>query len=286
MKKLIFLIVLTFCLSQSTLAQEAQAPSEKEELIRVNVRNEFDEQIQVQLDKGRKYPVGPKEKITLGERAPGKYTLTIYNKKGEFIDNLTRKIDKGDKNSYRFDLNEKTVSNSDKVTGLSTGQKVAIAGGAIGAAALGTALINKALQQDEGQVAQDQYIPPPAVVPQAGDPTQIVQNLPPVQAVQKIAESANAFVNGGKAFKILNTTYDQITVTVEDPNGNPIGNDWQIPKGSIAQKPQPLVFSGKNIAINPTQRVIVSTPDGYQLQRYAFELDRDPVDGSFVWVIK
>ena len=268
MKKLIVLVVLTFLLFGLFSSLYAQEATPQEELVRINVRNEFDEQVQVQLDKGRKYDIGPKEKITLGERKPGKYTLTIYNKKGEFVDNLTRNIGKEDDKSYKYNLNEKTVSNSDKITGLSTGQKVAITAGALGAAALGTALINMALQNNDGQVPQNDYIPPQE---------QVVYNPPPTD---------NAFAPGGKAFKFLNAKYPEVTLVVLGTDGNPIGNNWTIPKSNIFQKPQPLIFSGEKITINPDQKVKAILPNGAELQRHAFELDLDSLDGSYVWVLK
>lgn len=266
----------------NVFSQEEKSATAGQELIRVNVRNDFDKVVQVQLDKGRKFPIGPGEKITLGQRPPGKYTLTIYNEKGDFVDNLTRNIAKEDKESFKFVLNEKTVSNSNKITGLTTGQKVAITAGALGAAALGTALINKALQGQDQDTGQEEYIPPSEVqqVPE------VVQNLPPVQQVQRVQDKFNAFVEGGKAIKFLNALYNEVTITVEDPNGTPIGNNWVIPKGNALQKPQPLIYAGNKVTIGPDQRILVSTPDGFQLQRYAFELTADQWDGSYVWVLK
>ena len=255
--------------------------------IRINVQNEFDDQIEVQLDKGRKYPVGPKEKITLGVRPPGKYTLTIYNKKGEFVDNLTRNIGKDNKASYKYDLNDKTVSNSDKITSLSTGQKVAITAGAIGAAALGTALINKALQGGEEQ-AVPSYIPPPPQFPQDQIviPEQVA-NVPLLPDAVKEPTGDNAFAPGGKIFKFLNTAHSKVTLVVEGTNGSPIGNDWVIPKAASGDKPQPLVFNSEKITLNPNQRIKAVLPNGLEIQRYAFELDSDPYDAnSYVWVIK
>lgn len=255
---------------------------ETEELIVVQVRNDFDEEIKVKFDTNREYPIGPKESITLGKRKPGRYTLTIYNKKGDFVDNLTRSIDKRNK----FLLNENTVSNSNKITGLSTGQKVAITAGAVGAAALGTALIHMALQQDNQ--AANEYVPPPPpdYVPPQGE--QVVQQIAPVgPGVTAQVESVdNAFAPGGKAFKFLNAKYEKVTVIVEGADGNPIGNNWVIPKGSVLQKPQPLIFNSEKITINPDQKVIVVIPSGIELQRYPFELEQDPFDGGYVWVVK
>lgn len=288
MKKfLIFLLVLILFSDfyNVVLSQDLKTTTTEKELIRINVRNDFDKVIQVQLDKGRKFPVGPKEKITLGQRPPGKYTLTIYNEKGEFVDNLTRNIAKEDKESFKFVLNEKTVSNSGKITGLTTGQKVAITAGAIGAAALGTALVNKALQGGGEESAQTEYIPPPVQELQQ-IPQQVAQNVPPIEAVQRVQDKFNAFLEGGKAFKFLNSLYDEVTLTVEDPNGVPIGNNWLIPRASALQKAQPLIYAGNKITIGPDQRILVNTPDGFQLQRYAFELTSDVLDGSYIWVLK
>lgn len=283
-KCLILVIVLNLLFGSLSgfCAQEAVAPVSPE-LIRVNVKNEFDEQIQVQFDGGRKAPVGPNEKITFGEKKPGKYTLTIYNKKGEFVDNLTRKIDKANKESYKFVLNDQTVSNSNKITGLSTGQKVAITAGALGAAGLGAALINKALQNDQAE--QEQYIPPPV----QELPQQVVQNIPSAgQQVNEIAPSRdNAFAPGGKAFKFLNTAYPNVTLIVEGTDGSPIGNNWVIPKAQALQKAQPLIYSGEKVTINPDQKIKAVLPNGLELQRYAFELETDLLDGgSYVWVVK
>ena len=286
MKKcLIFIVVFNLLFGDLVgfCAQESAAPVAPE-LIRVNVKNEFNEQIQVQFDGGRKVPVGPNEKITLGERKPGKYTLAIYNNKGDFVDNLTRKIDNTNiKEHYKFVLNDQTVSNSNKIMGLSTGQKVAITAGALGVAGLGAALINKALQNDQAE--QEQYIPPP--VQQI--PQQVVQNLP--SAAQPINEPApsgdNAFAPGGKAFKFLNTKYPNVTLVVEGTDGNPIGNNWVIPKGQALQKAQPLIYSGEKVTINPDQKIKVVLPNSLELQRYAFELETDLLDsGSYVWVLK
>lgn len=243
------------------------------ELIPVSVRNEFDEEIKVKFDTNREYPVGPNEGISLGKRKPGRYTLTIYNKKGDFIDNVTRTIDKNN----RFVLNKNTVQNADKITGLSTGQRVAITAGALGAVALGTALVNKAHQ--ENQAVQNENIPPPVIQ----EPEVAAQV--PVGVSETTIDVNNAFAQGGKPFKILNTVYDQLTVVIEGTDGNPIGNNWVIPKAQAAlQKPQPLVFNGEKITINSNQKITVVLPNGFELVRYAFELDTD-VDGGFVWSV-
>ena len=99
------------------VVEEKKAPTVEttttgEELIPVNVKNDFNEEIKVKLDTNREYPVGPDEWITLGKRKPGRYTLTIYNKKGDFVDNLTKNID----NKNKFVLNKDTISNSGKIT--------------------------------------------------------------------------------------------------------------------------------------------------------------------------
>jgi hypothetical protein len=244
--------------------------TEKEELIPVNVKNEFDEEIKVKFDTNREYPVGPDEWITLGKRKPGRYTLTIYNKRGDFVDNLSLDITK----KNRFVLSKDTVSNSSKITGLSTGQKVAITAGAIGAAALGTALVNKALESSQDEVGGDQeYTPPQAL--QAG-----------LVVTDEVVEQNNAFAPGGKAIKLLNTTYEQATIIVEGTDGNSIGNNWVIPKGTLTQKPQPLIYNGEKITINSNQKVKAVIPAGFELQRYAFELERDLIDGNYVWVLR
>ncbi len=255
---------------------------QKEELIQVTVKNEFDEEIRVKFDTNREYPIAPHEYISLGQRKPGKYTLTIYNKKGEFVDNLTRNID----NRNKFVLNKDIVSNSDKITGLSTGQKVAIGAGAIGAAALGAALLNMALAGSEEQVAQEQYIPP---LPQqpildqnqvAQQPQQVV--IPPEQAIPQ----NNAVIPGGMSVRFLNTRYAEVTVIVEGIDKNPIGDGWLIMLAQPEQKPQPLMYNSEKISISAEQKIKIVLPSGLEIQRYAFELDVDPVDGSYVWILK
>ena len=243
--------------------------TDEEDLIPVNVKNEFDEEIKVKLDTNREYPVGAHEWITLGKRKSGRYTLTVYNKKGDFVDNLTKNID----NKNKFVLNKDTVSNSDKITGLTTGQKVAITAGAVGAAALGTALIHKALESGE-QTSEPQYIPPPSLP----EPRQQIG-----AAVEKVI---NAFASGGKVLKVLNPKYSQVTFIVEGTDGNPIGNNWIIPKAVVTQKPEPLIFNSEKITINPNQTIRAVLPDGIELQRIAFELDVDLLDGGYVWVLK
>ena len=251
---------------------------EEENLIPVTVRNEFDNEIKVKFDTNREYPIGPNETISLGKRKPGRYTLTIYNKNGEFVDNLTRSVDKNNK----FVLNKDTVSNSNKIEGLSAGQKVAITAGALGAAALGTALVNKALQGNESQ-EQNEYVPPPYVPPPSN---QLAANLAPAGVAEQVTNENNAFLPGGNPFKFLNTKYDQITLIVSGTDGAPIGNNWIIPKAQSLQRPQPLIFNGEKITIGSDQIIKVVLSDGKELQRYAFELERDLVDGSYVWIIK
>ena len=311
MKKLVCAVLMIVFLSQNLLAAQAEGNKNKknnvkaqnesvpdvsfssddvEELIPVNVKNEFDELIKVKLDKNREYPVGPKEKITLGKRKPGKYTLTVYNKKGEFVDNLTRNIDKKNK----FVLNEKTVQNANKITSLSTGQKVAIAAGSVGALALGGALLNQARQNEQAQqdyypspqdlpiVPQNVQAAPPYPEPQPQPEQPQLAVLPP--AAQQIARD-NAFVQGGKSFKFLNAIYPQATLIVEDQDGYPVGSNWVIPKADSTQRAQPLIYDGKEVAISSNQKIKVITPDGYQLQRYAFELDQD-ASGDYVWILE
>ena len=256
----------------------------EEDEIPVFVRNEFNEQIQVQLDTGRKYPLGPNEKITLGKRKPGKYTLTVYNKNGDFVDNINKNLTKDSK----WILNENTVANSGKITGLSTGQKVAIAAGSVGAAAIGAALINKALEKQEGaspQYPAEAYIPPtlPPTIPQ----NEIAAQIPAVgSTVTEETVKNNAFAEGGSGFKFLNTKYDQVTLIIEGTDSLPIGSNWVIPKAALTESARPLMYNGEKITINPNQKVTVVIPEGYQLQRYVFELINDPNDGNYVWVLK
>lgn len=252
--------------------------TEEEELIPVIVKNEFDEEIKVKFDTNREYPIAPHEGITLGKRKPGRYTLTIYTKHGEFVDNVTRTIDKKNK----FVLNKNTVVNAGKITGLTTGQKVAITAGAIGATALGGALVNKALEGDQTQ-GEEAYIPPSNILEV---PSQVAQVVAPVGVAEEAIDENNAYLTGGNPFKFLNTKYDQVTLIVEGTDGNPIGSNWIIPKATSLQKAQPLVFNGQKITIGPDQIIKVVLSDGKELQRYAFELDKDLVDGSYIWVMK
>ncbi len=248
----------------------------KKESIPVNVKNEFDEEIKVKLDTNREYPIAAHESITLGKRLPGRYTLTIYNEKGEFVDNLTKSIDKNNK----FVLNKDTVSNSGKIVGLSTGKKIAIGAGALGAIALGSAILNMAQNQEETA----EYIPPPpALLPQ---PQVVINPLQAPQAVSQETNYDNAFASGGKAFKFLNKNYDEVTLIVEGTDGNSIGSNWEIPKAKALQKPQPLIINGEKITINSNQKVKAVLPDGRELVRSAFELKGDPLDGSYVWVLE
>src|SRR3989338_637320 len=248
----------------------AQTTPGSNELIPVNVKNEFDDEIRVKLDTNREYPVGPHEWITLGKRKPGRYTLTIYNKHGDFVDNLTRNID----NKNKFVLNKNTISNSNKIDNLSTGQKVGITAGAIGAAALTGIIANKLLKGDEQEEQQQAYVPP------------VVQGNTQGVAVETYSQAKviNAFAIGGKPFKILNAAYPKITVIVEGTDGKPIGDNWVIPKAALIDKPQPLVYDGQNITIDSKQKVQIILPDGTELQRIAFELDAG-VDG-YVWIVK
>ena len=264
--------------SATTTTQAASVPSGTEELIPVNVKNEFNEEIKVKLDTNREYPVGPHEWITLGKRKPGRYTLTIYNKDGDFVDNLTKNID----NKNKFVLSENTISNSSRIEdkGLSTGKKVAIGAAAVGAAAVGAALLNKAIQAKNEQAAhQAQYAPVQqvAAVPQGVVVDTTQGNEPSLD---------NAFAPNGKPVKFLNTKYDKVTVIVEGTDGKPIGNNWIIPKAPAFQKPQPLILSDEKIKIASDQTIKAVLPTGIQLQRNAFELDTDPFDGSYIWVVK
>lgn len=246
-----------------------------EGLIKITVKNEFDEEIKVKLDTNREYPIGKNETITIGTRKPGKYTLTVYNKKGDYVDNITQNVS----NKNRFTLNKDTVSNAGRIDGLSTGQKVAIGAGAVGVAALGAALIGKAIMSgDDAQVAaapQAQVIPPPA------QPTQQV-----VAQAPSAVDPNNAFAVGGKPIKVLNTAYDKVTFIVEGVDGNPIGSNWDIPKVSALKSPSPLIYSGQNVLINQNQKIKAILPTGAELQRNAFELEKDPFDGAYVWVVK
>ena len=259
-------------IEKNPVAEEKKNPtvettSTGEELIPVNVKNEFDEEIKVKLDTNREYPVGPHEWITLGKRKPGRYTLTIYNKKGDFVDNLTKNID----NKNKFVLSDNTVSNSGRITGLSTGQKVAITAGAIGAATIGGVILNMLLNMEDSQ---------------ASPPAQQVVQPEQVEAPATQIETVNAFAPGGKPLKFLNAGYEKITLIVEGTDGNPIGNNWVIPKSTTFQKPQPLIYNGEKVTINSDQKVKAVLPNGAELQRNGFELDNDILDGSYVWVIK
>ncbi|MBI1857534.1 MAG: hypothetical protein HYR97_00210 [Candidatus Melainabacteria bacterium] len=256
----------------------------EDEEIPVVIKNEFDEEIQVQLDTNRKYTIGPSEKIVIGNRKPGKYTLTIYNKRGEFVDNITQNISK----QSRWVLNNDTVANDGKIDSLSTGQKVAITAGAVGVATLGGALIHMALQNKDE--VDSSYVPPEYIPQYVAPPQPAISNtlaqLPHPAVPATVSKAVSAFSDGGSLFKIVNSKYDQVTLIVEGADGNPIGSNWIIPKASIGQSPQPLLYDGQNVTIGTDQKVIAVTPEGYELQRYAFELAVDPADGGYVWIIK
>lgn len=254
---------------------------QKEELIQVTVKNEFDEEIRVKFDTNREYPIGPHEYISLGQRKPGKYTLTIYNKNGDFVDNLTRNID----NRNKFVLNKEIVSNSDKITGLSTGQKVAIGAGALGAATLGAVLLNMALEGNQ-QGEEAQYIPPPLPSQPLPDQNQIVQQPQPAAAPEQPVLQNNAVIPGGMSVRFLNTRYSEVTVIVEGIDKNPIGNGWLIMLAQPEQKPQPLMYNSEKISIGAERKIKIVLPSGLEIQRYGFELDVDSVDNSYVWVLK
>ncbi len=236
--------------------------------IMISVKNEFDKEIKVKFDTNREYPIRANEWISLGDRKPGKYTLTVYTKDGDFVDNLSLDVTKRNK----FTLNEDTVSSSNKITGLSTGKKVAITAGAIGATAIGAAILGKALMSAES-IQQAPYVSHGQVQQQAVQPTPTV-------------DPSNAFASSGKPVKVLNTAYDNVTFIVEGVNGNPIGNNWIIPKKTIFTKPQALVYNGQNILIGSKQKVKVLLPDGNELIRGAFELEKDSFDGAYIWIVK
>lgn len=276
-----FLIGVLSCISSLAQEKDVELAFEDEE-IPVIIRNDFDKEIQVQLDTNRKYTIGPKEKIVIGNRKPGKYTLTIYNKRGEFVDNITQNLSKQNK----WILNYDTVSNSGKITDLSAGQRAAITAGAVGAAALGGVLLHMALMSDDSAL-QETYTPPLLVPPDVQAPLQApTALLPPSGVANTVQTAVNAFAPSGKAFKFLNAKYDQVTLIVEGTDGNPIGSNWVIDRGASTLQPQPLLFDSKKITINPDQKISVVIPGGYKLQRYAFELPVDPVDGSYVWLVK
>lgn len=252
---------------------KSQVAETEEELISVRVSNEFDKEIRVMIGKGRTVTVPPNEVAIIGNRKPGKYTFTIYNDDGDIVDTVTKNIkqNKFGNDKFAFRVNADTISNESKIEGLSTGKKVAIGAGAVGA----VALLGKALSMGDA----------PAV-PQVAEPTFVdtIANSIPQAAVP--AATSNAFNPTGRAFKFLNAKYDEVTLIVEGTDGLPIGSNWTITKAGGFQQAQPLLFSGQKVTLGDKQKVTLRLRDGLEVSRYAFELDVDPVDGSFVWVVK
>lgn len=113
-----------------------------------------------------------------------------------------------------------------------------------------------------------------ALVSQPKDVTQGQLKEQPVDKVDK------------KVFKFLNARYGQIKLTIEDPDGKKVGDVWILPVSLPTQKPQPLIYSGEIISLTPEHKIKIVTQKGFQLQRYAFELDVDPADNSYVWILK
>lgn len=101
-----------------------------------------------------------------------------------------------------------------------------------------------------------------------------------------VADGANAFASGGSPIKFLNSKYDQVTLIVEGTDGKPIGSNWVIAKATGFQTAKPLMFNGQKITIDEGQKVRLVVPGGYELTRYAFELEKDPIDGSYSWLVK
>ena len=122
----------------------------------------------------------------------------------------------------------------------------------------------------------------PAYVPSQAQ----VAVVEPIGAPGKQTDVVNAFAPGGKPLKFLNSGYEKITLVIEGTDGNPIGSNWVIPKANTFQKPQPLIYNGEKVTINPDQKVKAILPNGAELQRNGFELDKDLIDGSYLWVIK
>lgn len=100
------------------------------------------------------------------------------------------------------------------------------------------------------------------------------------------AISKEQTILSGKVFKFLNTRYGQLTIIVEDLDGKPLNNKWVISKAFPGEKPQALIFNGEKIRINSDQKIKAVMPNGFELQRYGFELDIDPQDDSYVWIVR
>ena len=233
------------------IADKIDWSGEEVELVPVSVKNEFIEEVKVKLDTDREYTIGPNESLIIGKRTPGKYTLTVYNKNGEFVDNPTKNISKLDK----FVLSKDTISNSGKITGITISEKVAVANEV-------TNLVP----------SQSQTIP--QVAPQQSP---IVQPTPSVTTTPAEA---------GKSLKFLNTRFSQLKLIVEGVDGKLLENNWIFSKTNVSDKPLPLILNGEKVLITPNHRIVLQTSNGLILQRYGFELDIDPADENYIWVVK
>ncbi|MBI3590489.1 MAG: hypothetical protein HY094_03805 [Candidatus Melainabacteria bacterium] len=109
-----------------------------------------------------------------------------------------------------------------------------------------------------------------------------------VAKVEKIIDqdTKKAQEQAPKPIKFLNAKYLNVTVVIEGPDGKPIGNNWSISRNQISQKPQPLIYNGERILLSPERKIKIFTSTGFELQRYGFELDVDPEDSSYIWVLK
>lgn len=270
----------------TTVATPSQATTTTgDDLIQIRVLNDFDKPIKVQVGGGKKITIAGGEKIIIGNRAPGKYTFTVFNEKDEYVDSITKDINKlNSKGDFILRINDDTISNESKIDGLSTGQKVAIGAGALGAAAIiGKVLASKNASENSQVVPQA----PPVIDNSALSNTggQVV-NTNTVEAPVQKANIINAFAQGGKPFKFLNSKYDSVTLIIQGTDGNPIGSNWVIAKSNLFDKPKHILFSGEKVTIAENQKVMVVTSDGKELSRVAFELEKDAIDGSYLWILK
>ena len=108
----------------------------------------------------------------------------------------------------------------------------------------------------------------------------------PPQIMAKVLVSHEADPTAPKPIKFLNARYLNVIVVIEGPDGKPVGNNWTISRNQLSQKPQPLIFNGERVSLSSERKIKVFTSTGFELQRYGFELDVDPEDSSYVWILK
>ena len=278
MKKLFMVILLaSLFINHLSVLGQTVTPTPPTKIL-VKVKNDFDKPIKVRIGEGRITYVEPGKVAALGNVKPGKHTFTIFNEKEEIVDTVTRNVGPNSKGEDKFflNINKDIISNEDMIDGgLSTGAKVAIGAGAIGAAALvASAIKNK---------NESNSLPPTGnVVPPSVGNTIAVQPTP-----VSVPVGNNAFASGGLPVKFLNAKYDQVTLIIEGTDGMNIGANWLIVKDkSILASSKHVLYNGQKVTIGPNQKVSVQIPGNFTITRYGFELDKDPLDGSYVWVLK